>query len=114
MPYLSKDTTARIRKELKAAFPGWKFSVTKNHAQACIQILSGPVDFWTEYEGVNHFYVEEHWSHLPEAMKALQHIVEIATDEQKEVYTSTDYGVVPNHYVSVTIGRWDKPYEVTA
>lgn len=93
--------------------PDFKISVRKQHGHAvAIAIMQGPVDFGTTYEQVNQFYIPEHWGEKPDACHCLMMINEIATANQRTVTVCHDYGAIPNYYVSISIGKWDKPYSI--
>ena len=112
MPYISADEVKEIRKEIKKTFPEFKFSITKKHSSSvCITLLKGPVDFGTEQADVNHFYVDEYWDGRPQEI--LSKIVDIAKRKQKETVYDMDYGSVPNYYVNISIGKWNRPYKLT-
>ena len=137
MPYISSTETKEIKKALKAHFPRYRFSVTKeHHTGVAVSILSGPIDFFEEvnleatrfgasiwdaeglkrdrergYHQVNHFYIEDHW--LGEARDTLALIYRTITDTKprKIICEDGDYGSIPNYYISINIGKWNKPYE---
>ena len=116
MPYISTQETAEKRKALKAALPNYKLSVRKDgYSQIIVTILEGPIQLLKdgeEYTHVNHYYFEEHYKDSPETVKVLKTIYDIISKEQKESYYDVDYGSVPNYYISMNIGQWDKPYKV--
>lgn len=114
MSYISpKEITTNIRKELKAQFPTFKFSVTRrNYNSISIAILKGDVDFGTEYSDVNHFWVKRDWE--GQALKVLSKIVSICMSDNYITSEDSDYGSIPNYYVNLSIGKWDKPYENTS
>jgi len=113
MSYISpKEITANIRKELKAQFPTFKFSVTrKDYNSISVAIMKGDVDFGTEYSDVNHFWVKRDWE--GQALKVLSKIVSICMSDNYITSEDSDYGSIPNYYVNLSIGKWDKPYENT-
>ena len=105
------DRVAQIRKELKAAFPGYKFSVIKHdYSSMSIYILSAPYKMieGTD-EQVNTYYIDRNYE--GRTRRDLKKIWDIAT--QGVSYRETgDYGTQPNFYVWMTIGRYDRPFEV--
>jgi len=111
MPYISTEAVKHIRTRLKQEMPDFKLSVTKqNHHAVSVAIMQGPVDFGATYQQVNHFYIPEHWGDRPDACSCLMMIQEIATASQRTVTVCSDYGAIPNYYVSISVGKWDKPY----
>jgi len=128
MPYITTDHVARIRKEIKTAFPDFKFSIRReHHSSVRITILSAPIqllvglrDIRTNeieypqrgYTTVNHFYVKEHYKDHPEVRDVLLKIVDIMMKENKEESYDSDYGYIPEYYCHLQIGEWNKPFEV--
>ena len=111
MPYITSERVAEIRKEVKATFPKFKFSVTKeHHSSVHINIMAGPMDFGTKHEGVNHFYISEHYADRHEIRDILLKIYSIANKGNGTLVEDGDYGMVPNFYVNIAIGQWNKPY----
>jgi hypothetical protein len=114
MPYIATDKVKEIRTELKETFPELKLSVLREH-YSCIEIsiMEAKDPAWAEYEGgyvqVNHFYIPEHYKN-PVVQATLLKIVEIAKREQTELVFDGDYGSVPNYYIHINIGKWDRPF----
>ena len=120
MPYIATESVKEKRKALRAALPGWKLSVrTENHSTVAVTIVEGPLAFpdvtegtWAEgYSQLNHYYLgrdfaEDH----PEWLAPLETIKEIAEAGMSDGFHDSDYGYVPGHYITLTIGRWNKPY----
>jgi hypothetical protein len=106
------NTTQRvkeIRTKLKSLFPEVKFSVTKRHYNSMsISILSSPYDLTNEqHEQVNQWRIDE-W-HEGKAKEILTKVYEVSSEGI--TYRETgDYGTQPDFYVSINIGKWDKPY----
>lgn len=118
MPYITTERVKEIRNTIKKEFPKYKFSIRREHFSSIyIIIKSGPIQLLTSpkngYESVNHFYVGEHYADTPKVRDIIQKVVDIARDGQHEQFYDGDYGSVPNYYVNVHIGEWDKHYEVT-
>ena len=116
MPYINKEQVASKRKQIKAAFPDFKFSVTNsNHTGIDVAIMQGPVDLCDanglviEYQQLNRFYAEDLY-HTDLAQIVLA-IVEICKEGQRPGFEDADYGYVPNWYVTVNVGKWNKNYK---
>ena len=118
MPYISKEEVAQKRKELKRALPEFKLSVVnRGHSQISVSIIEGPIEMLEpgkSYESVNHYYIKDHYKDQPAVRKVLQTIYDIISRDQSELVYDGDYGSVPTFYVSISIGRWDRPYVVKA
>jgi hypothetical protein len=120
MPYISKEETKAIRNEIKAAFPGYKFSISMSNNMALkISVLSGPIELisnptenLSRNENINEYYYEEHYANEPEKLEFLKKLVAIAYRNVATVTHDVDYGAIPNYYVNLSIGSWDRPYEV--
>jgi len=118
MPYITTEAVKAKRNEIKAAFPDYKFSVTcQNHSTIAVSILKGPLPLTKNergYEQVNHFYIGDHYGDRPEVAKLLSAVQDIASRGKRELVYDSDYGSVPTFYTHLEIGKWDRPYEVTA
>jgi Large polyvalent protein associated domain 29 len=124
MAYISADDVAAIRKELKAAFPGWKFGVRKGSGSLSVDvtILQGDVDFSENlqngYTQVNQYWINDHWASL-EARAALNRINEIMhnapgrADASRKYFDHSDAMTDYFHtafYTHLSIGAWNKNY----
>jgi len=117
MPYVSTDLVKSKRVELKKRFPKFKFSVTTVHnCKIAVKILSSPLDVkftqsWRDgVESVNHFYINEHYADQPELCKVLNEIKNIINAENTGGYEDGDYGWIPDYYIDIQIGSYEKPY----
>lgn len=110
MPYISKEVVTQKRKDIKKAFPDWKFSITKRHDSTLnVCILEANVKLTEKnHESVNHYYIKEHYQ--GEVKECLQKIADIMLEGEKIVSEDSDYGSIPNFYVDLNIGKWDKPF----
>jgi hypothetical protein len=111
MAYISSTRVKEIRTELKAKFPLFKFSVTfQNYSTVSIKILEAPVMMCAKpYLQVNVYYVNKYFQGY--ALEVVQDILSIAQQGQK-FYETGDYGRQPSHYVDLSIGDWDKPFQM--
>ena len=122
MPYISKDQVTAKRKQLKAALPEYKLSITtENYSGIKVAIMSGPTDFKTGYSQLNphmdyrtetwNRYTEEYDSN-PGIQDVLDIIMPILNEGKGASYEDGDYGMIPDYYTWVHIGKWDKAYEI--
>lgn len=110
MAYISTQEVKEIRTALKAEFPNVKFSIKREHYSGVrIAILSSEIDFGMVYKNVNEFYIKENYS--ADESKFLSKVYEIAS-KGTTYYETGDYGTQPSHYVWMTIGAFEKNYEV--
>lgn len=112
MSYIASETVKEKRKAIKKAFPTWKFSITrKHHSTISVSILEADIKLTDKpNESVNHFYIKDHYKDKPEIAEALQKIADIMMEGKETMYHDADYGNVPNFYVHLNIGEWDKPF----
>lgn len=118
MPYLDKSYTKQVRQQLRKQFPDFKFSVrTRDHMSLAVRILSGPLDLIPNSsngnENVNQYHVDKHYEEFPEKRDFLTQVLDIMMQKHDScVSTDGDYGNIPNFYIDLQIGKWDRPYEV--
>jgi|SRR5688572_29863170 len=106
MGYISTERVKEIRNELKSKFPKVKFSVTREHGSTVgIAIMESPFDWKKSSEQINDFYPEHH-----ENADFLKEIIAIAKAGTTERETG-DYGTQPSHYVSLSVGKWNKEHK---
>ena len=117
MPYISTETVRERRTLIRKSFPEWKISVRiDNYSSIDVSIKEGPLPFPTSehsrdgYEQVNPYYIDEHYEDFPKWKKFLNEIMAIAGKGKKTESYDGDYGNIPNFYVHINIGSWDKEY----
>lgn len=113
MPFITSDEVKQVRTSLKKAFPEIKFSVTKEHHSTLnVAIMEASVDFGTDYDQVNHLYIDRYYQ--GEAAKTLAEVANFVQDikAQETTHQDADYGSIPNYYFRLNVGKWDKPYKL--
>lgn len=110
MAYITTDEVKRIRNNLKAKFPKFRFGVRHgNHTSISVTIKSGPVEFapGESHAQINHYYPDnyEHGDLLREIIKVINE--KNHNNSRPEI----DYFDV-GYYVSIHQGSWNKPYVV--
>ena len=118
MPYISTEKVAEIRKELKATFPEYKFSVRKDgNVGIFVTVLAGPIQLMSDprndEEFVNEFHYESHYAGEPEKLGFLRKLLGIVRRDVYTIVEDSDYGAIPSFYTNISIGDWRKPYKVT-
>lgn len=131
-----KDIIKDARTALKKAMPQWTFSLTQPHYGSFhLNLMSGPVaalyqtseDSWKDgYAQLNHYSFMDasrsledrcrtNGAHLTrEAFTAICMATKIVNAENwDESDSMTDYFHC-NYYLQVSVGKWDKPYQVKA
>jgi hypothetical protein len=113
MPYISAETVKTKRQQINSFFPsrdGWKISTRKEDSNSLVvTILAGPIqlvdgqrDIRWDTQGVSQ-----------DATKVLRAIYEVASEGRTVQHHDQDYGSVPNFYLTVRVGAWDRPYQLT-
>ena len=111
MPYISTEQVKEVRTELKKQFPEFKFSIVRrDYSCISVHIISGPLNFGVDYQQVYKYYIIEHYK--GQAGKILQKISDIMNRENYTASHDADYGAIPHYYTSLSIGQWDKKYEL--
>jgi hypothetical protein len=112
--YFSKEMKSAILPKIKALLQeyGMKGSLAiDNHSAVVLNLRSGPIDFGRDYIQVNVYHVDRQYT--GKAKEFLQKAVAILnTGNYDNSDVMTDYHDV-GHYISVNVGRWDKPYVVS-
>lgn len=121
MAYITSQSVKEIRNNIKALYPakqGWKFSITReNYSNVRCEILAAPVelriDATKQNEGVNHFWLETRYESkndtATEVLKNINSVLNLNNFDNSDAMT--DYHHV-GHYVSISIGAWDKPFKL--
>ncbi len=113
MPYISSEEVKRKREAIKAAFPEFKFSITREHHFSInVKILAGPIDF-SGVNSVNHFWIDEHFKDNPEQRDMLKKLYSIMNAGNGVEVEDGDYGTVPNFYTHIGIGDYTRPFQFT-
>lgn len=105
---------AEIRAEIKAMFPEIKFSISKdNYNGVMIKIMKAPASYNLnpdneEYYDVNEYRLDEWYS--GKAQEVFKAIYAIASKDVVH-YDTADYGRQPSFYISIGVGRFDKPFQ---
>ena len=129
MAYISAQDVAAIRKELKEAFPKFKFSVRKESGGLAVAVTIQKAtyafddQFKTSYNGkryaqVNNYWIDSHFTDYEERafITRVNEIMHNAPGRASgKVYfdesdAQTDYFHTA-FYTHLQIGQWDKEYE---
>lgn len=115
MPYITAERVKEIRNAIKKAFPGYKFSITREHTSGInICILESPLDL------NNQGHTDMHTlSGRPVSIYNLcddpnkdiwKKIYELAGGYSLKYNHDGDYGDIPDYYIWLQVGKWDRPY----
>jgi len=123
MAYINAEDVKAIRKELKEAFPKFKFGVRKQHGSMSVMVTvkQGPTDFSdilrNDYAQINPYHTGQYGEHS----KFFEKIIEVikTAPMRGEGYNKkgwydrsdamTDYFDTA-YYMSINVGDWNKPY----
>ena len=114
MAYISKEQVKVVRDKLRS-FDKYKFSVTRSHYSSInVAILSAPIelrnDITRDYEQVNKYYIDERDNKGSiDFLNSVNDIVNAGNYNNSDV--QSDYFDV-GFYVNISIGKWDKPFQV--
>jgi len=81
-----------------------------------VTLLSGPLAYPHEvgsmgaYHQVNDYHIDNHYEEKPAWLKVLTELNAICRGGMSEGRDDSDYGYIPGHYISLSIGDWDRPY----
>ena len=132
MAYLNAKDVEAIRKELKEAFPEFKFGVRKRDCMAvAVTVKSGPTDFASifkdeyaqkrQYAQINTYHLDSFYGEHAEFFAKIVKIIKTAPARGEGYHKGTGYYNNSDamidyfdtaYYIDVNVGAWDKPYEV--
>jgi hypothetical protein len=124
MAYMSQEHKAVIAKLLKEVIPkDWKYSLkVDNHSSIICTVRSAPIDVLSKvgydlhqrtYYDVNVYWYKDHITD-PELREQVGKIIDVLNhDNHNNSDIMTDYFDV-GHYIGLTFGTWDKPFQNTS
>jgi hypothetical protein len=122
MAYMDQERKARLAAELKRVVPlGWKYTLAVRHRSTIVMtITEAPVDIvaalrgnlgYTRVRSKRFFEVEACDAAVQEPLIAIIDTLNTGNHDRSDAMT--DYFDV-GWYVEVNVGRWDKPFKVSA
>lgn len=115
MAYINRETSAKIRKALKEAFPEIKFSVSiRHHMSLSVCIMASPYfDDGAEFT-VNHYWMDKHFEGQQLAvLKKIEQIIKEVGEWFDKSDVMSDYFHTA-FYFDIAVGKWGKPHVNTA
>jgi hypothetical protein len=114
MAFVSQQTKAQLTPAIKAVLKkyGVKGSIAvRGHSELAVTLSEGAIDF-----GADHHQVNTAWAHEHYTGTARDFLVELVAamkgpDYFDESDAMTDYFHC-SHYISIDVGRWNKPYKL--
>lgn len=125
MAYMNQEKKKAIASALKEFMPkNWKYSLSvSNHSTLCMTIKSAPIWIIADkidgrstngYCTLNHYWMHESPDINEEAKPLLDKIkTAMNMGNWDNSDSQSDYFDV-GHYISITVGAWNKPFELTA
>lgn len=114
MAYVNNETKQKIQAALKPVFKkyGIKATVAKGsyNSSLVVNVSSGDIDFGTDYQQVNIYWIDDNHTgkakdFLNEVLREIKRAGEWYDESDSQIdYFNTAF------YISINIGRWDKPY----
>jgi hypothetical protein len=115
MAYMSQEKKKLLAPAIKAILKeyGMKGSIAVRHySSLVVNLREGPIDFGGTDIQVNPYWVHEHYEgKAREFLMKLIKAMNVGNHDNSDIMT--DYFDV-GWYVEVNVGRYDKPYKVTA
>lgn len=116
MPFLQASETKAIRNAIKAKYPTFKWSIATVHGTTLsVHVMAGPIRFDQDNFNVNHFWIDRQFKDKPTERRFFTYLLDLIREVKpcRTVTHDGDYGAVPNYYIHIEVGKWDKPYHCT-
>jgi len=136
MAYVSPELKAKLAPKIKELCKKYKLKASisvQHHSTLVVKIPSGEIDFIgnynkvvgerpggfrtgspaKDYMEVNHHWYQEHFDGVAKAFLSELIPAMKGDDFFDDTDTMTDYFHC-SHYLSIKVGTWDKPYQLTA
>ena len=114
MAYMNQEKKKKLAPKIKDILKKYNMKGTlsvDNYSTLNLNLKSGSVDFGTDR--VNEYWYKDHFADNPHALSFLSEVIpamNVGNYDNSDLMT--DYFDV-GWYISVNIGKWDKPYIVT-
>ena len=114
-----KEITKEVRELLKKEFPDCRFSVTMQRNTLRVALMSAPVSplkadaqVFNGHTDINHYHLSRSEYLTNAGKKLFTRINKIANEWSWDRSDSqSDYFDV-NYYLDMSVGKWDKPFQV--
>ena len=114
MAYMSQEKKKSLAPAIKAVLKKYNMKGTisvDNHSSLVVTVKSGVIDFGETRIDVNHYWIQNHFEgKAKNFLMELKDAMMIGNHDNSD--SMTDYFDV-GWYISIRVGRWDKPYVVT-
>ena len=112
MAYMNVEKKNELAPGIKKVLAeyGMKGTIAKDDYALNVNLKSGPIDFGTD--SVNEYHIASHFTGVAkEFLLKLKDAMNVGNHDNSDI--TTDYFDV-GWYIHINIGKWNKPYEVTA
>ena len=112
MAYMNVEKKRELAPGIKKVLAkyGMKGTIAKDDYGLKVNLKSGPIDFGTD--SVNEYHIASHFTGVAkEFLLTLKDAMNVGNHNNSDI--TTDYFDV-GWYIDINIGKWNKPYEVTA
>jgi len=115
MAYLSKEDTKKMRDQIKAAYPQYKWSITNEHSSSVhVALMESDIPFKEDYIQVNHYWYKEH-DYTVRAKMVFQHVLQIINSiklcyDRNAGDPYADYGD-NTFFINLHVGKWDHKHK---
>ena len=112
MAYMNVEKKNKLAPGIKKVLAeyGMKGTLAKDTHTLKVNLKSGPIDFGTD--SVNTYHIDNHFEGVAkEFLLKLKDAMVVGNHDRSD--SMTDYFDV-GWYIGINVGKWDKPYEVTA
>ena len=113
---MNQEKKSKIAAAIKPVLKKYGLKATlsvHNHSSICVNIKSGPIDFGGDNVQVNPYWLDDHYSGT--ALKALKEIKKslLVANYYDNTNAQIDYFDTA-YYYHINVGKWNKPYQLTA
>ena len=61
---------------------------------------------------INVYYFKKHYEKFPKTVELFSKLYEIMNEGNRTISEDADYGSIPQFYVDIEVGKWDKDFFV--
>jgi hypothetical protein len=120
MAYVSQETKAKLAPTIKAVLKKYKMKGSisvRNHSSLAVTIKEGVINFGEYSHGNGYIQVNTYWINDHYTGVARDFLTELKDAMEGPEFFNNDDAMTDyfnrSHYIDITVGKWNKPYEVT-
>lgn len=117
MAYIKTEQVKSIREQIKAAYPRYKWSVTRRHSSTVVIVLQeSDLPYDNLHVQVNPYWLKESEKLTTKAKLIFQRVLQICNSVERCYNRAAgdvgaDYGD-NSYFIDLDIGLWDKPHKI--